>query len=345
VTDGDTAAAASAPRPRGRPRGVAPLHMVVMRELGGAMRQIRSAAGFESLDAATDVLNPVIRELYPDAPVRQPVTATVSQPHEVSARYLSDIERGNTSKVEVPAWLLAARHYKSEQLRGSQIPAWLIRAYDVAFLADGYLVDLYRWAAALHADQATTPPRASRTRRLATVDMAEYDRAAAAFAAAPPHLREVLRANRTEIVSCPSTPAPGTRWLPDARDRCTNINPVPEIPEGLPVRPGAFVSGRWILRNSGAVAWRDKVFIRVGRFDAGLVTPPFAPVPATAPGSDAEIFVPVRAPDRPGTYRLAFRLGWPDGVYCYPNTLVGSVMTIIVLPEPFGGCEHGWPAR
>jgi Ig-like domain-containing protein len=342
VTD---AAGSPAKRPRGRPRGVAPLHMVVMRELGGAMRQIRSAAGFESLDAATEVLNSTIRQLYPGVPVRLAATAPFSQPHEVSPRYISDLELGNTSKVEVPAWLLAERAYQPGQLRGSQIPAWLIRAYDVAFVADGYLVDLHRWATALHADQASTPPRASHTRRLASVDLAEYDRAAAAFAASPAPVRAVLDANRTEIAAFPGTPGPGRDWLPDARDRCTNINPVPEIPEGLPARPGTFLVGRWILRNSGDIPWEHKVFTRVGRFDAGLITPPFAPLPATPPGADAEVRVPVRVPDRPGTYRLAFRLAWPDGVYCYPNTLVGSIMTITVLPESYAGCELEWPVR
>lgn len=320
--------------------------MTVMRELGGAMRQIRCAVGFESLDTAADVLNIAVRELYPDAVVRTPVTATVSQPHLVSGKYLSDIERGNTSKVEVPAWLLNSGAYRPEQLRSSQIPAWLVRAYDVAFLADGYLVDLYRWATALHADQANTPPRASRTRRLAAVDMVGYDQDVEVFTAAPNHVRAVLHANRVQLAAYPTAPGADTDWLPDARDRCTNISdPVQEIPEGLPARPGTFVVGRWLLRNSGDIPWRHKVFTRVGRFDAGLITPPFAPVPATAPGQEAEIFVPIRVPDQPGTYRLCFRLGWPTGVYCYPNTLVGSITTIIVLPDEFATCDTSWPTR
>jgi hypothetical protein len=52
--------------------------MTVMRELGGAMRQIRCAVGFESLDTAADTLNITARELYPNAIVRAPATAPVS---------------------------------------------------------------------------------------------------------------------------------------------------------------------------------------------------------------------------------------------------------------------------
>jgi hypothetical protein len=48
------------------------------------------------------------------------------------------------------------------------------------------------------------------------------------------------------------------------------------------------------------------------------------------PGGRVELRVPLRAPRRPGTYRACLKMGWPNGVYCFPSTLVGVIVTVIV---------------
>jgi hypothetical protein len=330
----------------GRPRSGAPLHMVVMREVGNAMRQIRSAAGFEQLDTAAEAINGAIDQLYPDAASPASVRTTVSQPHKITGRYLSDLERGNTNKLPPPDWLRPGDPYTAGQLRSGHIPSWLVRAYDVAFSADGYLVDLYRWAMVLQADQDRIPPRAAPTRQLTRVGVLGYDHALRPFDGASPVIRDLLRQHRERLSSYPGESPTPNAWTPDPDDRSTNINdPVQDIPEGVPVPPGSFLAGRWVLRNAGQARWKHRLFVRVGRWDVGLATPPFAPVPDTDPGHDAEIFMPVKAASKPGTYRLCCRLAWPDGTYCYPNTLVGAIMTVVVLTEDYRTCERSWPVQ
>jgi hypothetical protein len=100
-----------------------------------------------------------------------------------------------------------------------------------------------------------------------------------------------------------------------------------------------------MLHNAGSVPWEHRLFVRSGSHDTGLLTPPFVAVPATGPGRTAEIAVPMAAPSAPGTYRACFRLAWPDGTYCFPNTLVGAIMTVVVPAPEFARCLTAWPAR
>jgi len=331
------------PGSRGRPRAVALTHMVVMKELSAAMRQLRSAAGCERLEDAVDVLNAAIAELFPDSDSLRQAGSTSSLPHPVTVRYVSGIETGNTTKAPVPAWLRSVSAYRREQLRGSQVPGWLVHAYDVAFLADGYLVDMYRWAVSLQADQAADPPRAPAHARLAQIGPDGFDAEVAMFREGPESMRVAVRDMSAAIRRYPSGPAAVGDWLPDHEDRCGNVvNPERDLPEGVVVLPRAFVLGWWRLRNTGVRPWNHKVLYRAGGGDAGLRTPPFVPVPDAPPGGEVDIAVPIRAPEQPGTYRLCLRLGWPDGVYCYPSTLIGAIMSLIVLPEQYAGCETPW---
>ncbi|KXK58183.1 hypothetical protein AWW66_31240 [Micromonospora rosaria] len=317
-----------------------------MREVGGALRQIRVAAGYEQLESAASAVNAAVRDLYPDVAAGPPARATVSRPHQVDGRYLSNVELGNANKLSPPDWLRTGESFEDEQLRSGQIPSWLVRAYDVAFLADGYLVDLYRWGVALQADQAGTPPRAARTRQFARVGVSGYDTDVRAFDAAPQAIRNLLGIHRGLLSTYPTAAPALDAWVPAHEDRSTLIaDPTRDIPEGLPVRPGSYVVGHWILRNSGKVRWQDRLFVRVGQCRVGLTTPPFTPVPTAEPGQNVTISVPVRAPDRPGTYRSCFRLAWPDGTYCYPNTLVGAIVTLVVLPEEYLTCDQPWASR
>lgn len=123
------------PGRRGRLRATAPLHVSVMRELGAAMRQIRVAVGFEDLEAARDILNSAVREIYPDIGARGTThRGQKSSPHLLTAKYLSGIERGNVSNRGVPRWL-ADSEYAAGQVRSSAIPHWLVRCYSMTMLS------------------------------------------------------------------------------------------------------------------------------------------------------------------------------------------------------------------
>jgi Ig-like domain-containing protein len=312
---------------RGRPRKSVPLHLVVMRELSNAMRQARVSAGLERLDAAREVVNDAIRDLYPEATER--VRTGRGQPsgaHLVTTKYISDVERGNTSKSETPAWLSGLEGIDAERLRGSRVPAWLVRAYDLAFLADGYLIDLYAWAVATDRDHRSDPPRLARALdgllAASSFDLPDQ----------PAEVAAVVDADRVALARLAAVP-PGD-WLPADGDRSAAFGDGEEDnPEGVLLRPGEYRLPRWVMRNTGDVAWADRVLYRVGATPAGIASPVAVPVPPASPGDTVELTVPVRAPDRAGTYRMCLKMGWPDGTYCFPNTLVGLILTVVV-PDP-----------
>jgi Ig-like domain from next to BRCA1 gene len=327
-------------RLRGRPRKAVPLHLVVMRELSNAMRQTRVAAGLEQLDAARDLLNEAIVELYPEVSgeVRTPAGQPAG-PHLVTTKYVSDVERGNTSKNRVAPWLAALPEVSDDRKRGSRVPGWLVRAYDRAFMADGYLVDMYTWAVAVDWDHRNDPPRLARSLKAVLGDDVE------AFDGAPPEVARVLSVNRPTLADRAARPK-GPDWLPDDQDASASFGEGEEDhPEGVLVRPGEFRLPRWVLRNAGAVTWTDRVLYRVGGRSDGIASPVAVPVPVTEPGDAADIAVPIRAPRRPGTYRICLKMGWPDGTYCFPNTLVGVILTVIV-PDDRPGAEpyQPWPS-
>jgi hypothetical protein len=77
--------------------------------------------------------------------------------------------------------------------------------------------------------------------------------------------------------------------------------------------------------------------------NTGLVSPSMLAVPNTEPGAIATIRCPVKTSKTPGTFRLCMKMGWPNGVYCFPNTLVGMIFTTVVLSEPLSQCLGKFP--
>lgn len=327
-------------RERGRPRKAVPLHLVVMRELSNAMRQTRVASGVEQLDAARDLLNEAIAQLYPAASASgRTGPGKRSGPHLVMTKYVSDVERGNTSKNEVAPWLAGLAGISADRVRSSRIPGWLVRAYDLAFMADGYLVDMYAWAVAVDRDHRRDPPR------LARPLAATLDTAPPLLAGAPPEAAAVLTAHRSALVEL-ANQARSPAWLPTDGDRSVSFGEGDaEHPEGLLVHPGEYRMPRWVLHNIGTVPWIDRVLYRIGASPAGIASPAAVPIPATEPGGVAELTVPIRSPQRPGTYRICLKMGWPDGTYCFPTTLVGVILTVIVPDETLGEVYQPWPTR
>lgn len=337
------------PANRGRPRPPLPVHMVVTRELSSAMRQLRVANG-DHTAFTVDILNQTITDLYPAATADRTDYGKRSTPHLVSERYVLRVERGHHARLPVPGWLRARAVGDPTVVYGSRVPAWLVRAYDVAFGADGYLIDMFEWASTLVADHEHDPPRLTRNLPAHVPRGQEYNHLAADFpdAGTPvdDEIRSVLADEARTLTVRRDHPVDETRWQPSARDGSGSLGDGEEdLPEGTVLEPGARVIARWVLHNTGTVPWRDRLLYRVGPAATGIRTPPFVTVPDTAASETALVQCPLRVPDRPGTYRLCLKMGWPNGVYCFPSTLVGLIVTVIVPPADLLDADRDWPRR
>jgi hypothetical protein len=201
-------------------------YLLAMRELASAMRQIRAATG-DTHGLSAEVLNDVLRQLYP-AIDDDPTAARggrYSQPHLVTSGYLSNVERGTNAIITVPDW--ARRNGTDEQAaqaRAGQVRPWLVEAYDAAFGADGFLIDMYTWTIALQADYQQNPPRCTRDLPANVPAGEEYAYLSAGLtglADAPDAVREVLHthaelyeaAGRGRSTRRSGHPARVTRWV------------------------------------------------------------------------------------------------------------------------------------
>ena len=307
---------------RGRPRKALNPPQSAMVEFGHYLRQQRLTAGVENMKYAAELVGRAMRHDAPGAPV--------------TARHLGNVERGNSGqsdefwRQEAPPEPGPPRVYVSYELA---------EAYDTAFGADGYLIDVHHWARVRDQEHATFPPTAMAPVPAAlTLDAALrvlWDGFTRQDEVAGPLLTEYEAALR---VAYPSwrDPASQEAWVltEGQRDRSTFVNELNEFRDGQLAAPGAVVIGSWPLRNSGEVPWRDRFLFRVSeRHAGGIHAPRFVPVPDTDPGKVALIRAPLRAPRWPGTYQLCFKIGWPDGVYCHPTTMTGVMATLVVPPR------------
>lgn len=325
---------------RGRSMAGGVHHVVATRELTALMRQIRSATG-DTMAQSCDVLNATLAQVHPDLPETAP-GARHSVPHRVTTGYLSKVERGANATLPAPAALRAqGMDNRADIARGSRVPPWLVWAYDVAFGADGLLVDAYPWAMALLSDQEHDRPRVTRERPVDVPAGAEDDYFADGFQAAPEPIREILREHAGQLRERAARPAVESAWVTDPADGSSASDDA-DTPNGTVVRPGEFRVVRWEMRNAGSVPWRDRWLYRVWRPGTGIVTPGFVPLPDTEPGGTARVRCPFRAPLRPGTYRMCLKAGWPNGVYCYPGTMLGLPLTVIVPPADLADCHEPW---
>jgi hypothetical protein len=335
----------SADRWRGRLMAPAPLHQVVTRELTAAMRQIRAATG-DTLKASAEVLNATLAKLYPetaDSPARR--GGRHSAPHPVTEDYLSNLERGTNARLALPPWLRnSGVSDKTEATYGSRVRPWLVRAYDVAFGADGYLIDMYSWATALRADHEHDPPRMTKYLPGHMRVGEEYAYLSAGLTRAPSEMRAILQDHARILRDRGSGDA--AAWHPSKPDSSGSRGDGEEAnPEGVLVQPGEYRTARWVLHNTGSIPWRDRLLYRVGPMEPGIVSSRFLPIPDTDPGDNVEITWVVRAPQQPGTYRMCLKAGWPNGVYCFPSTLVGLIFTMILPPDDLTDARTPWRRR
>lgn len=318
-------------RRRGKPRQALNPAASAMTELGHYMRQQRLSAGVQDMSYAAEL-------------VQQAMRPGASAGH-VDKVHLANVERGNSGRAD-EFWSTEDGAQLEPGPARPNVPYALAEAYDTAFGADGHLADVHRWARVRDLEHAQFPPRAmppipadlgldaalgvvwdgfTPEDELAGPVLAGHE---ATLRAAYPGWRDPARRE-------------GWRIAEGQRDRSAFVNELNELRDGQLVAPGAVVIGSWPLMNKGEVPWRDRLLFRVsGRDTAGIHAPRFVTVPDTDPGDVAVIRAPLRAPRRPGTYQVCFKIGWPNGVYCHPTTMTG-VMAILVVPP----CELSawWP--
>ncbi|MDN5853463.1 MAG: hypothetical protein L0K86_11575 [Actinomycetia bacterium] len=316
---------------RGRPRLPRVRPAVPMRELGRAMEQIRTWAGYR--EGAVTRLNESIRHLYPDAPPGGRRSGPVSEPRLLTnSRLITDVEAGRDTDADGKHWLhnLVPRPGR----RVNAPPLWLVRAYDHAFHADGYLLDLHRWSVSAQRDQ-------QRLRSGALIDVPPKrlrERMLAGFETAPAEIRALLLRHAEELAD--RRTAPG-------QSRYTGVQLVDDgsagMPEGTVLPPGGVVTVTWTFRNVGPAPWDDCMLVRTDPEPAGLAAPPFVPVAATEADAAAVVTCPVRAGDRPGTHRVSYKMARSDGTWCTPGSFLGVFATIVVPPRELAPIWHVWP--
>lgn len=296
------------------------------------MRQLRVAAG-DDMPSAVVILNQAITSLYPDAESAASGGNSKPRPHLVERSYLLTIEKGHHSRLDLgqlPKWIKDEQVTDKTTLYTSRVPEWLVRAYDLAFCANGYLVDMYAWSAALLPDQLRDVPRRLRDLPAHVQPGRELEFFAEHFLDADERTSAVLTAQAEAVVGLRvRQPSPDAPWQPTSGDQSSSQD---ETPEGMLVLPDSQLIAAWVLHNTGKVHWRDRVLYRIGAYPGGVRTPPFVVIPDTAPGSTVRLEVPMRAPTTAGTYRACLKMGWPDGTYCLPNTLLGLYVTLVVAP-------------
>jgi hypothetical protein len=88
-------------------------------------------------------------------------------------------------------------------------------------------------------------------------------------------------------------------------------------PDGSEVRPGSSFKKVWRIRNIGTTSWAGR---QLARINAGPCrSPKTVRIPPTAPGQTADIAVQVRAPDKPGTCRIYWKMTDAQGQELFPH--------------------------
>lgn len=170
-------------------------------------------------------------------------------------------------------------------------------------------------AGRLAAGRPLAVPRSSRTMsRLKDVALEE--------------LATILRGRLDELVPTPrGAAAPPARPIPG--DRSGFVADV-TIPDGRLVRPAEVFEKQWLLRNAGTIEWRHRYLVRIGTLD-GPETPARVRVPDTAPGEQALICVQVRAPERPGSYEVTWKMADENGHLFFPDRYFRGIWFLITV--------------
>lgn len=101
------------------------------------------------------------------------------------------------------------------------------------------------------------------------------------------------------------------------------------------VSSGEFFTVTFHLENSGVVDWENRYLKRMG--SPASMALPWSPlkvaIPATKPGSVAEIPIPVRGAPLPGTAQILFKMADADGNLFFPSKYrYGVLITVTTVP-------------
>ena len=96
------------------------------------------------------------------------------------------------------------------------------------------------------------------------------------------------------------------------------------ILDGTAFEPGEAFTKKWTVRNTGSAEWGPGVKCRFVK-GTNLAGTKEYDVPATAPGAQVEIAVPMSAPAQPGTYRSEWQLCRAEG--CFGTTVAAVIQS------------------
>ncbi len=105
------------------------------------------------------------------------------------------------------------------------------------------------------------------------------------------------------------------------------------VPHGTMMRPGEVFWKSWTIRNTGTVAWTDRVLERQGpRTGPGLITsPPSIPIPATQPGQEVTIISPLKAPTYDCASIAYFKMAEQDGRLSFPDNYTLGLDVLVLV--------------
>ncbi len=140
-----------------------------------------------------------------------------------------------------------------------------------------------------------------------TVERIEALGSSKTSATAAPTAKPKPTAMRTRPTALPTPTATQSGCLPDAKF----VQDV-SVPDGTQFQPGESFTKVWRIRSSGCAAWGSGarwVFVSGDRMGA----PDGIDMPDTLLGQTADLSVPMKAADQPGTYKGYWQMQGPDG--------------------------------
>jgi transcriptional regulator with XRE-family HTH domain len=113
-------------------------------------------------------------------------------------------------------------------------------------------------------------------------------------------------------------------------------------PDGSTIPCGATFTKRWVIRNSGTVAWRGRRLRRIGPVTGPwtLTSERFTPLPDTGPGRVVEVSVKLRAPQMETAAVAQWKMVDTDDLLYFPTVnSVGLALYVLVGHD----ASPAWP--
>jgi hypothetical protein len=103
------------------------------------------------------------------------------------------------------------------------------------------------------------------------------------------------------------------------------------IPDGTIMQPGEEFIKTWEICNSGNVPWQNRYLTRMGAYNAPalIFSPKRVKIPFTAPGSNVEISVKMKAPEVATTTSATWKMTYGSGELCFPERYKYGLAIII----------------